>query len=76
MNILVLGFLAIRYLQVDSNTKCFILPRVEFSFVEITSLTTETTEMNFRLLIKNQLPLSFNADSLEYNIFVDSTEII
>ncbi|MEP7322339.1 MAG: LEA type 2 family protein [Saprospiraceae bacterium] len=74
--LLVVGFLTIRYLADGSRYKTFLLPRVEFSFVEVTSLTTEKTEMNLRLLIKNQLPFSFNVDSLEYSIFVDSAEIV
>ena len=59
----------------DPN-KTFLLPRVGLSQLEITSLTSQKTEMTVKVDIKNQLPLSFNADSLQYRIFINGTEIV
>jgi LEA14-like dessication related protein len=58
----------------DPN-KTFLLPRVELSDVEITSLTAEKTEMTLRMLIKNQIPLSFTADSVQYKLFINNVEV-
>ena len=52
------------------------LPRAELSIVEITSLTAEKTEMTVKVLLKNQLPFSFTADSLQYNISMNGVEVI
>jgi LEA14-like dessication related protein len=59
----------------DPN-KTFLLPRVELSDIEITSLTAEKTEMTLRVLIKNQIPLSFTADSLQYKLFINNVEVV
>jgi LEA14-like dessication related protein len=56
--------------------KTFLLPRIELSIVEITSLTNEKIEMTVKMLIKNQLPISFTADSLQYAISIDGVEVI
>jgi LEA14-like dessication related protein len=53
-----------------------LLPRLELSDLNITSLTSKKTEMTVKLDIKNQLPLSFTADSLHYRIFINDTEIL
>ena len=52
------------------------LPRLELSQLEITSLTSQKTEMMAKVDIKNQLPLSFTLDSLKYRIFINDTEIL
>jgi len=44
--------------------------------MEITSLTAEKTEMTAKVLLKNQLPFSFTADSLQYSIFINGVEVI
>lgn len=64
------------YSQDKSPHKTFLLPRVELSIVEITSLTAEKTEMTVNVLLKNQLPFSFTADSLQYSIFINDVEVI
>lgn len=64
------------YKQDKSPHKTFLLPRVELSVVEITSLTAEKTEMTVKVLLKNQLPISFTADSLQYSIFINGVEVI
>ena len=52
------------------------MPRLELSELEITSLTSHKTEMMVKADIKNQLPLSFTIDSLQYKIFINDTEIL
>lgn len=64
------------YQRVKSPHKTFLLPRAELSIVEITSLTAEKTEMTVKVLLKNQLPFSFTADSLQYRIFINGVEVI
>ncbi|MBK5214437.1 MAG: LEA type 2 family protein [Flavobacteriaceae bacterium] len=64
------------YQQDKSPHKTFLLPRVALSIVEITSLTAEKTEMTVKVLLKNQLPVSFTADSLQYSIFINDVEVI
>jgi LEA14-like dessication related protein len=64
------------YIQDKSPHKTFLLPRAELSIVEITSLTAEKTEMTVKVLLKNKLPFSFTADSLQYRIFINGVEVI
>jgi LEA14-like dessication related protein len=64
------------YKRDKSAYKTFLLPRVELSIVEITSLTAEKTEMTVKVNLKNHLPFSFTADSLQYNIFINGVEVI
>lgn len=54
----------------------FLLPDVGLTTVEITSLSAEKTEMTAKMLIKNQMPFSFTADSLKYSVFINDTEIM
>lgn len=64
------------YARDTSPHKTFLLPRVELSIIEITSLTAEKTEMTVKVLLKNQLPFSFTADSLQYSIFINGVAVI
>ncbi|WP_291125180.1 LEA type 2 family protein [Flavobacterium sp. UBA6031] len=64
------------YVRDKDPNKTFLLPRLELSQVDITSLTSEKTEMTVNVLIKNQIPLSFTADSLQYRIFIDDKEVM
>lgn len=66
----------VNYKRDKSPHKTFLLPRVELSIVEITSLTAEKTEMTVKFLLKNQLPFSFTADSLQYDISINGVEVI
>lgn len=66
----------LNYARDTSPHKTFLLPRVELSIVEITSLTADKTEMTVKVLLKNQLPISFTADSLQYGIFINGVEVI
>lgn len=66
----------IGYKQDKSPYKTFLLPRVELSIIEITSLTEEKTEMTVKVILKNHLPFSFTADSLQYHIFINGVEVI
>ncbi|MGC1392209.1 MAG: LEA type 2 family protein [Bacteroidales bacterium] len=64
------------YVSDKDPNKTFLLPRLELSELEITSLTSQKTEMLVKVDIKNQLPLSFTFDSLQYRIFINDTEIL
>ncbi len=64
------------YVRDKDPNKTFLLPRLELSELDITSLTSKKTEMTVKLDIKNQLPLSFTVDSLQYRIFINDTEIL
>ena len=64
------------YVNDKDPNKTFLLPRLELSELEITSLTSQKTEMMVKVDIKNQLPLSFTIDSLQYRIFINDTEIL
>ncbi len=64
------------YVHDKDPNKTFLLPRLELPEFEITSLTSRKTEMIVKVDIKNQLPLSFTIDSLQYRIFLDSTQIL
>lgn len=64
------------YTRDTSPHKTFLLPRVELSVVEITSLTAAKTEMTVKVLLKNQLPIAFTADSVQYSIFINDLEVI
>ena len=64
------------YLRDKDPNKTFLMPRLELSELEITSLTSHKTEMMVKADIKNQLPLSFTIDSLQYRIFINGSEIL
>ena len=52
------------------------MPRLELSLIEINSITEEKTDMTVNVTIKNQIPFSFTADSLQYKIFINGTEVM
>ena len=64
------------YIRDKDPDKTFLLPRLRLSELEITSLTPQKTEMMVKADIKNQLPLSFTLDSLQYRVFINGTEIL
>ncbi len=64
------------YVHDKDPNKTFLLPRLELSELNITSLTSQKTDIKVKVEIKNQLPLSFTADSIEYMIFINGTEIL
>jgi LEA14-like dessication related protein len=64
------------YLKDPDPNKTFILPRVELVVVKIKSLTKEKTVMVSDVLIKNQMPFSFTADSVQYTIYMNNVEIM
>lgn len=73
------SFFVWQYVKYSRDThphKTFLLPRLELSIFEIISLNAEKIEMNAKILVKNQLPLSFTADSLEYSIYISDVEVI
>src|SRR5665648_955567 len=64
------------YVHDKVPNKTFLLPRLELSELEVTSLTSQKTEMLVKADSKNQLPLSFTIDSLQYKIYFNDTEIL
>jgi LEA14-like dessication related protein len=64
------------YVRDKDPNKTFLLPRLELSELDITSLTSQKTEMMVKVDIKNQLPLTFTVNSLQYRIFINDTEIL
>jgi LEA14-like dessication related protein len=77
--LLISGLLLWRYINYRQDSdpyKSFFLPRVGMSIIEITSLTSEKTEMNIRVLIKNILPFNFTADSFQYQLYINDAEIM
>ena len=66
----------VSYARDKDPHKTFLVPRLELSLVEISSLTSEKTEMTAKMLIKNQMPLSFTADSLQYRVFINDVEVM
>jgi len=67
---------SVGYVRDKDPNKAFLLPRLELSQINITSLTAEKTEMTVKVLIKNQIPLSFTADSLQYRIYINDREVM
>src|ERR1035437_6212243 len=67
---------SLNYAHDKDPNKTFLVPKLELSQLEITSLTSQKTEMNVKVDIKNQLPLSFTIDSLQYRIFINGSEIL
>ena len=66
----------VKYVRDPDPNKTFLLPRLKLPRLEITSLTAEKTEVTAKILIKNELPISFTADSLQYLIFIDNTQVV
>ncbi len=66
----------VNYVRDKDPDKTFLVPRLELSLIEISSLTSEKTEMTAKMIIKNQMPLSFTADSMQYRIFINDAEVM
>jgi LEA14-like dessication related protein len=64
------------YVSDKDPNKTFLLPQLELSELQITLLDSQKTEMVVKVDIKNQLPLSFTLDSLQYRISINGTEIL
>jgi LEA14-like dessication related protein len=64
------------YARDKDPAKTFLLPGVKLLDVNITSLTSRKTEMTVKVLIKNEMPVSFTADSLQYQVFINATEVM
>jgi LEA14-like dessication related protein len=69
-------WLYVNYLRDKDPYKTFLLPKIDLSIIEITSLTAEKTEMNMSILMKNQLPFSFTVDSFEYRLYINDAEVM
>ncbi|CAN5433300.1 hypothetical protein BH11BAC1_BH11BAC1_02920 [soil metagenome] len=66
----------LKYVNDPSADKTFLLPRVEMSVIEITSLTLEKANLNADILIRNQLPFGFTADSFSYEFYINNVQLI
>jgi LEA14-like dessication related protein len=66
----------VRYKIDQDPNKTYLLPHLESAVIEITSLTADRTDLILKLLVKNELPFGFTADSLEYRIFMNDEEVI
>lgn len=64
------------YAQDKSPYKTFIIPRLELSVFQITTISADKTDMVGEMLIHNPLPFNLRADSLEYKIFIGGIEVI
>ena len=65
-----------KYLRNPDSDRTFLLPQLVMSQVEINSLTAEETDLTAKILIKNQMPFSFTADSLQYKVFISNIEVM
>jgi len=77
--LLIAGLFIWRYVNYSRDPdpdKTFFLPRIGMSVIEVTSLTSEKTEMTVRVLIKNILPFNFTADSFQYELYINDAEIV
>jgi len=77
--VIIVSFFIWRYFSYERDTnpnKTFLLPNLELSQVDVTSLTSKKTEMTVKVLIKNQIPFSFTTDSLQYRIFINDREVM
>lgn len=64
------------YAKDKSPYKTFILPRLDFSVFQITTLSADKADMVGKMLIHNPLPFNMRADSLNYKIFIGGVEVI
>jgi LEA14-like dessication related protein len=72
-------FFLVRYIGFLNNKdpyKTFILPRLDETIVDITSLTREKTELNARMLLNNPLPFKITADSIAYEFFIGDSLVL
>jgi len=75
---LVAAFFIWRWINYSNDPdpyKTFLLPKVEMSVVEINSISAEKSEVTSNLLVKNQFPFRFTADSFEYRLYINDALI-
>ena len=65
----------VNYRQEDDPYKTFLLPKLEMYIVEVNSVSSEKSDVTSKLLIKNQFPFAFTADSFDYNLYMNDTKI-
>jgi LEA14-like dessication related protein len=56
--------------------KMFLLPRLELSELQIASISAKKIDLTAKLLIKNQIPISFIADSFQYQVYINNTQVM
>jgi len=64
------------YAKDQSPYKTFIIPRLELSVFQITTLSADKADMVGRMLIHNPLPFNLRADSLQYQVYISGVEVI
>lgn len=77
--ILIGGFFLWLFIKYKSNNdpdKTFILPRLQMSEYLITGFTEDTARLQMKMLIKNEVPFAFRADSLVYKISIAGVEVM
>lgn len=71
-----LGWRYIQYLGEDDPGKTFLSPQVRFIHLNITDFREDKIELTGDILLKNQLPFSIKADSIEYSISMNGVNIM
>jgi len=76
--LLFVGVLLTRWFIAKRNDPyaTFIVPRLEMSAFEITSITKAETKMNMVLMIDNPSPFGVKLDSLTYRVYIGGTEVM
>jgi LEA14-like dessication related protein len=78
--VLTLGILFLidysHYARDKSPYRTFIVPRLEISVFQITTMSADKADMVGKILIHNPLPFNLRADSLQYKIFIGGVEVI
>jgi LEA14-like dessication related protein len=80
--LIVLGFIIfflVRYISFLNNKdpdKTFILPRLDETIIEITSITREKTIFKAHMLLNNPLPFRIGADSIAYEFFINDSSVL
>ena len=64
------------YAKDKSPYRTFIIPRLEVSLFQITTLSADKADMVGTMMIHNPLPFNLRADSLQYKIFIGGFEVI
>lgn len=72
------AYFGIRYFKYSKDPdpyKTFLIPKVELSEFEILNLNSKKTELMAKMLIRNQMPIGFKADSIDYKFYIEQEEV-
>lgn len=64
------------YAKDKSPYRTLFVPRLEVGAFRITNLTADRTDLTAAMLIHNPLPFNLRADSLQYQIYINGTQVI